>query len=130
VLSYHWESLAERADSLRNVGVLPPASVGIAFVDRLPCESRSGQQGQDEKGEEFGWETHFGLKSPLQEGWFELGGKGKTERLQCFTRIWPLLGSWCLGVGFAIVRCQRNGVAEDECRCWWDWDVVDIVVEF
>ena len=59
-LSYHWEALAERADGLRNIRVFPPAGVGIAFVDRLPCDGRSGQQGHDEKGEELDLETHVG----------------------------------------------------------------------
>jgi len=44
---------------LRNIGVLPPAEVGIAFADRRPCDSRGGQQGQDEEGEELDWETHL-----------------------------------------------------------------------
>ena len=51
--------LAERADGLRDIPVLLPAQAGVEFADGLPSDGGSGQQGQDEKGEELDWETHF-----------------------------------------------------------------------
>ena len=56
---YHWKALAERANSLRDIGVLLLAGFGVAFANRFPCHCRSGQQGQDEEGEELDWETHL-----------------------------------------------------------------------
>jgi len=87
---------------LRNIGVLPPAGVGIAFVDRLPCEGRSGQQGQDEKAEELDWETHFeSISAGGRVVRLVRGGQGR-ETSMFYTY---LVIAWLMVVGAGLCHC-------------------------